>query len=311
MGQPRPLLCRRDLLLGAALAATGLPFRVAQARYVPAEASYRIFMTQPQSHRLDRFFVAEGDRRYQIFRAIPRQSKANDAHPVIYMLDGNAVFDRLTAEILEQVPGLAVVGIGYDTPLLFDADQRTLDYTPPLGSDGPVPDPTSPGRLSGGADAFLARLKGPLQQAAEADLAVDAGRRALWGHSYGGLFALYCLLRQPTAFRRYAAISPSITWGDDVLEPLMAIPRRADDEPAREVLIAYGDSERRLAPGEARPAKPSVNAEHVERQGTFAARLAETANATVRTEQLTGLGHGETFAASFAMALALAAAPLE
>ena len=47
-----------------------------------------------------------------------------------------------------------------------------------------------------------------------ARVAVDPARQSLWGHSYGGLFVLHTLLRQPATFQRYIAADPSFWWHD-------------------------------------------------------------------------------------------------
>ncbi|KAL4969815.1 alpha/beta hydrolase [Aspergillus stella-maris] len=39
-------------------------------------------------------------------------------------------------------------------------------------------------------------------------------RRALFGHSYGGLFVLHTLFTRPAAFNVYLAASPSIWWNE-------------------------------------------------------------------------------------------------
>ena len=42
---------------------------------------------------------------------------------------------------------------------------------------------------------------------------VDGGRRALWGHSYGGVLVLHALFTRPDAFSTYTAADPSLWWG--------------------------------------------------------------------------------------------------
>lgn len=43
---------------------------------------------------------------------------------------------------------------------------------------------------------------------------VSFGRTALFGHSYGGLFALHALFTKPSSFDIYLAASPSIWWNN-------------------------------------------------------------------------------------------------
>lgn len=300
-----PLMPRNVLFLLMALMLT--PSANAQPAQTPA--TYSILHETVRSHRIERFVAeAEDGARYQIFRALPRSAAPAKGYPVLTMLDGNAVFDRLTPDMLARVPGLVLIGIGYDTALRFDSKRRSLDYTPPLSPDGPVADPERPGGQVGGADRFLRRLTGKLRMAAEAGVAVDPDRRTLWGHSYGGLFALYTLLTEPDAFSRYAAISPSVDWGEGALgkwEAAAALPGNM----RREVLIAYGDSERRgrRGPdGQAIPTPKTPNPEGMRSKNAFAERLRNRTGIMVDERVLEGLGHGETLPASFPLAFRLA-----
>jgi len=46
---------------------------------------------------------------------------------------------------------------------------------------------------------------------------LDPADRALFGHSFGGLFALWLLFTRPDAFRHWIAASPAITWEESFL----------------------------------------------------------------------------------------------
>jgi predicted alpha/beta superfamily hydrolase len=46
---------------------------------------------------------------------------------------------------------------------------------------------------------------------------IDLGNQSLFGHSFGGLFALWLMFTQPDAFRNVIASSPAITWEDSFL----------------------------------------------------------------------------------------------
>lgn len=196
----------------------------------------------PPSHRMDELRVASGPG-HRLFRAIPKAAPPAQGWPVLYLLDGNAAFDFLTTELLALVPGLVLIGVGYDTERQFAREQRTLDFTAPDGpGDGIRPDPVHPGRMAGGASLFLQRLSGPLRVAAEQDLPIDPARRTLWGHSFGGLFTLYALLSRPEAFARYAAISPSIWWDEALIRRVAAAAGTSCKPP---LLVALGDREKR------------------------------------------------------------------
>lgn len=205
------------------------------------QAHLRIFDAGCPTHDLSQKVVAVGPG-YRLFIAVPKGDAPAAGWPVVYMLDGNAVFDFLTPDDLAQARGLVVIGVGYDTERQFARELRTLDFTAPDGpGDGLRPDHVHEGRMAGGAAIFHDRLTGPLRDAAEAGLPIDPTRRTLWGHSFGGLFTLYALLARPAAFARHAAISPSIWWDEDLIRRVVA-----QAEPARlPLLVALGDREKR------------------------------------------------------------------
>ena len=154
---------------------------------------------------------------YRIFLSKPQQPPPPGGYPVLYVLDGNALFPTLAlqANALENRPDPAlrtsvlVVGVGYPGDALYDVAKRARDYTPPGQASAAEQDP-----LYGGAEDFLAFLQGELKPLIEARYEVDHQRQTLFGHSHGGLFALYTLINQPGTFQNYLAASPSLWWND-------------------------------------------------------------------------------------------------
>src|SRR5690606_353704 len=145
-----------------------------------------------------------------LFLAVPRSRSDGVPVPVLYMLDGNAAFDALTPELLASVPGLARVGIGYDTPLRFDRLSRSLDYTPPRNAADPRPDPQRPERRVGGAGLFAERLVREILPQAEMRLPFAIAARSIWGHSLAGMCVLFTLFTRSGTFNRYISVSPSL-----------------------------------------------------------------------------------------------------
>lgn len=287
---------RRGLLAGGSLAAAGWLLPGLPVRAAPVMAPTRLALLEQNlsSHSLsDRIVTLPGSgRRFRLFTAVPRRPAPAKGWPVLYCLDGNAVFDRLTAADLAAVPGLVVLGVGYDTDLPFETRARALDYTPPLSPDGPVPDPMRPGRMAGAADRFLPLLTGPLRAQAEAGLAIDPARRSLWGHSYGGLFVLFAWLTAPQGFARYVAASPSLWWGDGVMTRLEAAHPPPRDRP---LLLSFGDSERRSddpRPPDGAP-RPTL---------AFGQRM-QARGAPVSLHQIADAGHGAALTRSIPLAL--------
>jgi len=289
-------------LLGALLSGGSASLRARPAVRRSEPARYAIFGSESASHRLNRRLIAFDEKhRYQIFTAVPKQLPSEQGFPIIYMLDGNAVFDRLTPEILAANAGLMIAAIGYPTAMTIDTLARSRDYTPPL-PDGRSGDSRDQGRPTGGAPGFLALLQGQLRCAVETGYAVDSSRRALWGHSYGGLFCLYTLLTEPDAFSRYVAVSPSCNWGDEWLLHLSKQASRRNVAAYGEgsVLVMLGDSEVRSGSGNPTPGRPAPSTM------TLIEALRQREDLRVAEHIFTGMGHGATFAASFPRALSLA-----
>ncbi|ALK10894.1 alpha/beta hydrolase [Blastochloris viridis] len=162
-------------------------------------------------------------RDYRVFVAVPAVPPPAAGYPAIVMLDANAAFATLAEAVRLRslrpgVSGVApavVIGIGYPTDEPFDMAGRTLDYTPPgkVARMPPRPDGTA-WPPTGGADTFLDFVADEVLPAIGRELPLDPARRALFGHSFGGLCTLYALFTRPALFRTYAAASPSIWFND-------------------------------------------------------------------------------------------------
>jgi predicted alpha/beta superfamily hydrolase len=253
------------------------------------------------THRLSSALLDVHGRRYRLFRALPTAPAPVEGYPLLTMLDGNGAFDALTPDLLAAAPGLAVVGIGYDTPYRFDTEARTLDYSPAWPGRLPRPDSERPERMVGGADAFLDRLIGPLRAASEGGLAVDPRRRALWGHSMAGMLVLHAALARPGAFARHAAISPSVWWNDAVLLDFERQIEPPEADAPSDLLVILSDSERRSSatgPHWDGPAPHTLE---------MIARLERRPGLSVQSRVLPGLAHAETLPASLPASLAFAA----
>lgn len=161
---------------------------------------------------------------YEIFVAMPPSPPPDRGWPVLWLLDGNAwIAGAAEALALQgryagqaEIDPPLIVAIGYPGADPYDGGRRAYDY---------LPEHTS-GRLAarfmqgapwfqpGGAEEFLDFLAGPLRAEIAGRYPVDGARQILCGHSFGGLFALRCLLTRPTAFTAYAALSPSLWWDE-------------------------------------------------------------------------------------------------
>lgn len=135
-----------------------------------------------------------------------------DRYPVLYLLDGERHFPY-TATIADflgendRIPKMLVVGI-----VSGDTQKRTHDLTPP--STAEIDNRFSPG--GGGADAFLSFLANDLIPFIDRTYRTRP-YRAIAGHSFGGLFALYALIKNPTLFNGYIAADPSLHWNNQAV----------------------------------------------------------------------------------------------
>lgn len=145
---------------------------------------------------------------YVLYVHVPDRCRAGDC-PALYLLDGERwlptlarIEDQLVADA--RMRPVVIVGIGY-RDIARTADLRKHDFTPAFGRQ--------PGR-TGGADAYLAVMRDEIIPYVEETLPVARGERAIAGHSYAGLFAVYALARAPDLFDRVLIMSPAL-WFDN------------------------------------------------------------------------------------------------
>lgn len=159
---------------------------------------------------------------YRIFVHLPLKPPPPEGYPVLYTVDGNAYFASLNDAMRLQtrhpkgLPSGLIVAIGYPEDGPFVAERRFRDLTILDQQQGLRPDGSS-WPVNGGADTFLDFIEFELMPQIEDRYPVDTRRRALFGHSLGGFFTLYTLMRRNHLFQNYVAGSPSIWWKDRVL----------------------------------------------------------------------------------------------
>ena len=259
--------------------------------------------TGAPGYRFERFVLDsnDGQRHYRIQVAVPDVPAPAGGFPVAYLLDGNAALMETGAAQLEALSKSArpplVAFIGYDNDLRIDADSRAYDYTPRrAGGEAAQPD-VIPGRRNGGADAFLDLLQQQIVPRVEAMAPVDGGRRALWGHSYGGVLVLHALFTRPDAFSTYTAADPSLWWGQGwLLEEERSAAALPSPAPRLLWWLGEGAPERHPPPPGRDPAAVAAMAQA--RRSVppdAAARMAERLRQrglAVTFTPLPGLGHG-------------------
>jgi predicted alpha/beta superfamily hydrolase len=139
---------------------------------------------------------------------VPGEFKAdsNDQYDVIYILDGIRAYNYVAYDYLRGEGFIPKRTILVGLLGIKDTSTRYSDFTPTK---------TSPG--SGGADLYLQFLKRELIPVIEKKFRTGSERSALVGGSLGGLFVIHALLNEPTLFKSYVAIDPSLWWDGGVV----------------------------------------------------------------------------------------------
>lgn len=145
-------------------------------------------------------------RSFHVFTRLPaRYSEGDSDFPVIYLLDGGALYPMLSSysqylTFGEEMPASILVGISYGSTDFEGGNFRSTDYTAP-----------SPERdYWGGAEKFQAFLAEELIPYIERTYRADPERRIIFGQSIGGQFVLYTALTRPGLFWGHIASNPAL-----------------------------------------------------------------------------------------------------
>ncbi|WP_375583929.1 alpha/beta hydrolase [Cyclobacterium xiamenense] len=162
------------------------------------------------------------NQKYQIKISYPKEyfEKKENNYPVLYVIDAETNFggvsyivQRLIKDKL--IPEILVVGIAYNTDYKNFYRLRSRDLTPVedkhLRMGNKNVDPT------GGAPKFSDFLEFELFPFIEEEFRTKKGDRAIYGHSYGGLFGSYTFLDKPHLFNRYLLLGPSLWYKEKLL----------------------------------------------------------------------------------------------
>ena len=150
--------------------------------------------------------------------------RGQETYPTLYVLDGNMYFATTVQSYRVQrlgndVPPMIIVGIEYPTESL-DAwlVRRAIELTPTNNAefDKQYAEQYKMPTHSGEAATFLKVLQKEIIPTVEQSFSTS-GKRALFGHSLGGLFATYSLLQEKPLFDHYLISSPSLWWDDEVI----------------------------------------------------------------------------------------------
>ncbi|MGA1797190.1 alpha/beta hydrolase-fold protein [Sphingomonas sp. 4RDLI-65] len=160
---------------------------------------------------------------------------------VLYVLDGNAFFGLFhdAKRLQDAFADTIIVSVGYPTDKPYDFARRAYDFTPPAPGAKPA---------QGGQDALLDFLEQTLKPAIAARYRIDTDQESLFGHSFGGMFALYAMYTRPALFDHYVAASPTLWWANRYLLPserafAARVARGEIDVRQTSLLLAVGDVE--------------------------------------------------------------------
>lgn len=149
---------------------------------------------------------------------------------ISFVVDGNAYF-YTAVDIVRRMQYLnntrtVVVGIGYPiTHAVYDF-RRGPDLTPaspdgeyemPLDRHGKPRTDISFGQAAEHLDFIRKEVMDYVYGTLLPVPQLMDGRKALYGHSYGGIFVLYALFTAPTLFNTFIAASPIIWWNRNFL----------------------------------------------------------------------------------------------
>lgn len=184
------------------------------------------------------------DRNYDLYIKLPpgynAKENADRSYPIIYFND--AGYNWLTAVGVTRAP---FNHGGYEPAILVGFSyakgergvvSRVRDYTP-------TQDPEWRRFETGGGEQYLAFIKTEAIPRVEAKYRADPRRRTLVGHSLGGLFGAYVLLKEPSLFSGYILSSPSLWFHDETIFETEEDSANSHFVPRGKVFISVGSTE--------------------------------------------------------------------
>jgi len=220
-------------------AATATP----QAVAVPAAPKGPLLRVRKISESI---MTSHDGRTYRIVVSAPSGPPPKNGFPVLYVLDGDAWFGT-AVEIVkmreyEKLAPTIVVGVGSPQHFFFDP-ARSRDFTAPGSAD-----PDLDASEVGGADVFLDFLDKRVRPWVRTRQQIDPARQILFGHSFGGLFVLHAMFKQPEAFAVYLAASPYVGFsGKAILHEATAFQSNPGRKTPR-LLVTVGELEASPSP---------------------------------------------------------------
>lgn len=171
-----------------------------------------------QQDSTQQFFIHSKNtgQEYFIQLYIPKSVPPKAGFPVLYVLDGDAIFESARnlarfianpSKVQSDMQPVVIVAIGYQNKTIdFDKQKRAFDLTPI---------PTTAQQKDahfkyGGADKFAQFIQQELKPVIQQKIQINPQQQAIYGHSFGGLFVMDLFFKKPKTFQKFIAASPSI-----------------------------------------------------------------------------------------------------
>ena len=177
-----------------------------------------------------KLFSPETGTEYAIYVSAPDQAVDPGPWPAMAYLDGDDLFRPALegyhrARMVNAIPPLLMVGVGYGASFGKPGNERVRDYTPSQLK-------TEKG--SGGSQRFLQFLIETLWPELYRRHPLVPDVRLLGGHSLGSLFVLDALFQVRPSFTHFLASAPSIWWDDrHLLAQAARLRKRQENLPAK------------------------------------------------------------------------------
>jgi predicted alpha/beta superfamily hydrolase len=140
---------------------------------------------------------------------LPEEYKpgSNIKYDVVYITDGETHLDDFLfiykfAERENFLPPLIIIAL--PNTYTNKGNMRDRDFLPGRTTDN---------EKAGGANNFIAFLKDELMPYIDKKFPTS-GENSLFGHSLGGVFTMYVLLKEPDLFANYYCSDPAFPWND-------------------------------------------------------------------------------------------------
>lgn len=160
----------------------------------------------------------EWDHTLIVFRPPGYDADPARRYPVLYLHDGQNIFDQATSvgqEWRVDETALGLISSGQIAPLLIVGIYNTGEHR----IDEYTPTPDSGKQHGGKADQYGRMLIEEIKPFIDREYRTlpDAPNTGLGGSSLGGLLTMHLGIRHSGVFGRLAALSPSVWWDDRVI----------------------------------------------------------------------------------------------